>query len=415
MDDALIAANSGNSKTKLESFIFWGIQSQFALYFFGFAPIAPLLLAWPLVIIAGWKFLKGELKLSHWIGVLWLSCMSGLLIQGIWRVYSNGTGGTYLARWPFAFGLAAFLPLAGALIRFDVVAKASLWLGIQALFYAVIVIGVITFNVPISYSSWIPKFAVLPSEYFNAVVIVNEALTTGGEERPVAFTPYATYAAAVSCVYSLMALAAPRSKFKIFGVLGWIAVLALTRGRAGWVCFAGGMLLFVALHFPRRYLLAMLGIGLLGCSVFLPPIWSCAEQGSEILEKARPTSSEVRHNLRRLAKEEWQFGDSPLLGTGLTITGSSVVANMPIGTHDTINSNLMIRGIGGLALIVVPLWISLLYFLCSPTGRMGASVSTICAVLFIYMYAENLEGILMFTWPCLLLIGSAMKQEVIEG
>lgn len=391
-----------------ETTLFWGIVSQYIFYFLGLAAIAPLLIAWPVILLCLSAILVHDRGSVRWVTLLWMICFVGLLAVGLLNFYLNGFGGTYLARWPLAFGLAAFLPLVGSLIRAQVIYRAAAVLGVQTLVYSIAAAAAMATGFNVSYSV-LPAFNVLPFEYFSVSLWAGEVAT--GEVRVLAFTPYATYAGAVACFYAIACVGEKSGLLRWLGLSGWLILCVLSSARAALVCLAAGAVCYALSSLRKRILGLAAGVTLLLVAVTLPILLGAMEHASYWFEQLRPTSSQVRANLKQIAFDEWMFGGSQFFGIGQSVPGGTVVAEMPVGTHDTISANLLIRGIIGLHLILLPLLVTFVFGCFAGRSRKVRAGIVATMMLLLYTFAENLEGILSYCWPGLLLVGAMCNTE----
>lgn len=403
------AGVAGNLLKAAQSILFWGIVCQYLIYYLGLAPVASLVICWPAILLTLVGVLEDQNLRVAPLALLWMAAMSAILLFGLMSFYSNGSGGTYLARWPFSLGLAAFLPLVGSLIDQSVLARAASILGIQTLAYSAVAMAAALMGSNFSFHSLIPDMSILPDEYFLVTLWGGEVAT--GELRPVAFAPYATYAGALACVYALLSLGERRPWLQWAGFSGWLLLAVLSLARTAWIGLACGLMVVLAFSLPKRLISGALGCALLAGAVLMPLLWRIGSDAFAQIEQMRPTSTEVRHNLRTIAYEEWEFGGHPLAGVGQSIPGGTVVANLHIGTHDTLNTNLMIRGVLGLGMIALPLSLTLLYGVVHQRTLIDSIAVALVGLLILYSYSENFEGIIQYCWPALLAAGSFMAHR----
>lgn len=393
--------------------LLWGTLSQYVFYYIGLGPLIPILIVWPAIFFGLYLVFEETLKKFHWLPFIWFISMMGLLIQGLIQFYLNGIGGTYIIRWFFGFGIAAFLPFIGMLTGPRIIYKAASYLGMLTIVYCFVVLCAMATDWNISRVSFLPDTNVIPASFLHIAIIAQETSTTG-EKRALAFAPYATYAGAIGCFYLLLCLADETSLRRRFGIGGWVFLILLTRSRTALICMILGVCCYYVLSFRRRYLMLCAGVGLFVVALGFQQFIDWGERASTYIQAQRGSSSEVRNNLRTIAFDEWRFGENPVLGTGRSIPGGEIVANMPIGTHDSYHANLLMRGGLGTSLIFFPIFVTLMYGIISGRSPEQRSVATGMVLLLAYAYAESLESLYMYIWPSLLIIGSMSFMKNVE-
>ena len=390
--------------TLLEHAAFWGIVSQFAVFFLGLEPLAPLLTAGPVILIGAAGLFRRR-TVPHWLAILWLASMIGVLMQMLAVFGLRGIGGWYLPGWLLTFALAAFLPLAGAMVRPEIVFYASAILGIQALIYSVVAGMAVSAGLDPSYNSPIPVTRLIDSS-FHVVRLIQPIGIAGGERRLLAFTPFPTSAGAVACIFALLSLCHRRSWTKGIAMAGWLLLLLLTGARTGIICAALGIPFYFLLLLPRRYLFLGAGAALILATALTGPILRAADLGYGMLREQRSASSHDRANLRRLAMDGWRYGGNSVMGAGVSVPGGPIVHNVGIGTHDFVGANLFIRGALGFGLTLLPVMVTLIFGFFAgftPAERIG---TTIAVVLLAYTYSQELQTLYVHIWPIFLVVGA---------
>jgi hypothetical protein len=389
--------------TPIEHAVFWGIVSQFALYFAGLAPVAPLLAAGPAMALAILRIMR-ERRVPHWLASLWFLCTAGVLVQMLVTFWLKGVGGWYVPGWFLTFAPAALLPMAGPLVRKDVVFSAVAVLGIQALVYSAIAGPAVFAGLDPQYHSPIPVSRMIDPA-FHDVRLTQPPEIAGDEKRLVAFTPFPTSAGAAACVFALLTLCHRRSWSKWLALTGWLALLALTRARTGLICATVGTLLFYMLLLRRRHLFLGAGIALLIVAAFAGPLLRGAEFANRTLRSQRPSSSQDRANLHTLAWEGWLYGGEQVLGAGASLRGGPIVRDVGIGTHDWAGANLFIRGALGFGLTMLPVVVTFVFGFFAGLSATERIVTAVAAVLLIYTYSQELQTLYIYIWPVFLLMG----------
>jgi hypothetical protein len=381
----------------VEHVVFWGMLSQFVLYFAGLGPAMSVLIGAPLILVALVTVFREGIR-PHWLALLWCACMCGLLIETLMAGEHKGIRG---------FGLAALVPIAGTVVRPAIVYRAAALLGIQTLFYSAAASVALLAHFEPHYHS------LIPDPNFSQVTFSEP--DTGVEEkgvhRLVAFTPYATVAGAVACVCAVLTLGEKRWFLALPGLAGWLALLWLTKARAAAVIGFFCIVLFHLLWFRRRYLFLAAGAGMLFVAIFFGELQRLTEDAQAYFHAKRASSSQVRHNLRTIAIGEWLHGPHDVLGSADSIPGGAVVAGMPIGTHDSLAANLFMRGSLGLSFVLLPLAVSLVFGFFRGFSSEHRIVASGATLLLLYSYAAALDVMYMFIWPLFLVIGAMRLQQ----
>lgn len=399
--------------THIEHAAFWGIVSQFAIYFLGLAPVAPIVTAGPVIVLAGLAIFRRR-AVPHWLALLWLGSMTGILVQMIAVFWLRGIGGWYVPGWLLTFALAAFLPMAGSLVRAEVVFSASAILGIQALVYSMAAGAVVSAGLDPSYHSPIP-FSRLTDPSFHVVRLTQPPEIAGDEKRLIAFTPFPTSGGAAACLFALLTLGHRRSWRKGLAMAGWLALILLTRARTAIICAALGIALYYVLLLPRRYLLLGAGVALVLLAAFTGPLLSAADRAYDFLRAQRSSSSQDRANLRGLAWDGWRYGDHPAMGAGVSVRGGPIVRDVGIGTHDWVGANLYIRGALGFGLTLLPVLVTLVFGFFAGFSPGERIVTAIAAVLLLYTYSQELQTLYVHTWPVFLVVGAICLRAQTAG
>ena len=396
-------------ESPIEHAVFWAIVGQFVFFFAGLAPIAPLISAGPVLVLAGVKIFRERL-VPHWLPLLWFACMTGVLLEMLFVFWLKGVGGWYVPGWLLTFGLAAFLPMAGRFVRPAVVFSAASVLGVQALVYSVLAWGTVSAGLDPQYHSPIPTTR-LVDPAFHVVRLIQPKDIAGSESRLLAFTPFPTSAGATACVFALLTLGQPRRRWKTIALSGWVTLIALTFARTAIITCAVGSVLYFLLRLPRRFLFLAGGGALLFFATFSGPILRGADTAYYKLRGQRPSSSQDRANLRTLAWEGWLYGADQVLGEGASVRGGPIVRDVGIGTHDTLGSNLFIRGALGFGLTMLPVAVTLVFGFFAGRSSAERLVTAIAVVLLGYTYSQELQTLYVHIWPIFLLIGAVSRRS----
>ena len=391
-------------ESPIEHAVFWSIVGQYVLYFLGLAPIAPLLTAGPVVALAAVRIFRGRM-VPHWLAMLWFGCMAGVLLEMLAVFWLKGVGGWYVPGWLLTFGLAAFLPMAGPLVRPAVVFSAITVLGVQTLIYAGLAGSAVAAGFDPQYPSPIPAVRMIDPA-FNVVRLTQPKEIAGTENRLIAFTPFPTSAGAMACVFGLLTLGQRRSWWKAVALAGWLALIVLAVARTAMIAGALGGALYFLLRLRRRHLFLAGGGALLLLAAFAGPILHGADSAYHFVRDRRPSSSQDRTNLRNLAWEGWRYGDDPVLGAGVSVRGGPIVRDVSIGTHDTLGANFFMRGALGFGLTMLPVVVTLVFGFFAGRSPEERIVTAVCAALLVYTYSQEWQTLYVHIWPAFLIVGA---------
>jgi hypothetical protein len=143
----------------------------------------------------------------------------------------------------------------------------------------------------------------------------------------------------------------------------------------------------------------------------MPQLVAFAEQAQSEFAGARAESSRVRAALGRIAVDRWQ-NEAYWFGHGVVEKGPHLVEYMPIGSHHSWYGLLFVKGLAGAIALAVPMFWTLAGCIVLATrSRLGQTALAMILVYWLYSFGENLEVLTYITWPALLVIGIAFRQE----
>ncbi|MBR9825706.1 MAG: O-antigen ligase domain-containing protein [Alphaproteobacteria bacterium] len=346
-----------------------------------------------------------------WIGGMGL--MQVALLGGHWS-YELSTGQTIKSTigWAKGWALFAMFTLAGACldIRFATVIRAA---GITALIsllltpilYVAPMVGLpeILFISPL-------KAVGGPGPEFFAVQLYSMD-PADGLPRWRYFTPWSPAAALIGNLYLILAIEDERKIWRIIGIVSALTIIVLSKSRLG--------LVTAVLVWPTAFGVSQLrrSVLWLGAAVpvffaglFSPVILAQLGAAYEGFRGMRANSTRVREALGRIAVDRW-WNEAPVWGHGVVERGPHYVEYMPIGSHHTWFGLLFVKGIVGVAALVIPLLWSLLEFaLLALSSRIGRAAFAITILLVLFTVGENLEILTYLFWPGLLVMGIAMRE-----
>ena len=395
------------SRIELVAVLFIG--SQFILYFLGIGPVASVIAATALLALWLIDFaVEKEISLDP-LNMIWGVASILLLFITVVNYYQSGSGGTYMFRWVFSFFAAAVCLMVGGQIRPSVLQFASRVLGTQVLLFTCVFMLLAIWGMDFHYRSWLPNWRnVLPEEYF---FVHSMEMGTDVLPRAVGFTPYATYGGFVGVVGLLSSGFQSDSKLSWLGSLGWAVLVLASFARTSYIAciIALGILFFLVVPFRLRVLT-------IAISCFLVAAWmgdamQLLRDGYYFVENLRPDSSAVRNELAFLGYGEWRYGGELLTGRGSTIEAGSVVKHMPVGTHGTLYSTLLIRGLLGLVIILAGAWLIFVEVLRYPSSAVRNAVIACLGAIAVSAVSENIEALCQYGWFAFLFVGTLTHKQ----
>lgn len=231
--------------------------------------------------------------------------------------------------------------------------------------------------------------------------------------RLVLFAPWAPALGLVANVYFFLALQESNKKWQWIGMIGSVAMAVVSVSRLAVLCLPIVLLLtWILTNFTQPITQLMAGIVSVLVGMFAPILTNLVETLEEKLVSARASSSRVRSVLQQIALYRWHK-EAPIWGHGNIEPGPKIVEGMPIGSHHTWIGLLFTKGLVGFFALAIPLLWSFIDLLIkaqkSKTARVGLSI---VLVLFVFSFAEGVEGLTYLYWPGLLVMGIAFKETV---
>jgi len=406
-----INAAMTRANSLIEKVFFWGSLSPYVLYFIGLGPIAPLLLAWPLIVLAFFTWLRDGIR-PPLLAVVWCLSCTGILVEELLSLYMHGLGFKHIPWWFLTYALGAFLPLVGGLIRPAVIGSAATLLGVQTLIYCLIAFVLTAAQVLplIEYKALIPSSLFGNKDLFS-VHFLAPAYRIDQEWRLVAFTPYAPFAGAMAIMFLILTLVVKNSLVKWIGVTGWVLLLICTYSRMGMLASVTIIMIYVIVGYGRRYFFLASGAGMLAVAALAGPLLNFSEKAASAVHSARLNSSQDRENLRAIAFENWLYGDHAVLGAGETVPGSQIVNQVYIGDLDSLGAMLFLRGAVGFCFTVAPILFTWVFGMSAGTHPYHRAVLCIAMALMFYSYSQSLKDLFMYFWPIFLFIGAVAFRD----
>jgi hypothetical protein len=411
-------------QTTAERLIAFAIVGSWWLWLVGGLYIVGPALGWILAAMVAWHFYSGghgnpdwQTSPLPWAIRLWLIGMAAMLII-LWighRQFTLGTGQTIKSSigWAKGWALLALFPLAGAVldIRLSVITRAICRLGRQTLFLLPLFFLAPAIGLP--QTLWVSPLKVLGGagdEYFAVVLYTLEPGTNAARWQ--FFAPWSPAAGIIAVIHILCALEERDLKWKMTGIAAGLAMALMSQSRLALVALAIiWPLAWLVSRIDRAWAWFAAAPVALGLSWFAPALIAFAEKAQSDFAGARADSSRVRATLGRIATERWQ-NEAYWFGHGVVERGPHLVEYMPIGSHHSWYGLLFVKGMAGVLALGVPLGMTILATakaaLVRRIGRLGFAMAL---VYFLYSFGENLEVLTYLSWPALLIMGMAMKQQ----
>lgn len=348
-----------------------------------------------------------------WFWIAGMGLMQIALLGGHWN-YELSTGQTIKSTigWAKGWALFAMFTLAGAClhIRFETVIRAAsitalISLALTPVLYLAPMVGLpeILFVSPL-------KVVGGPGPEYFAVQLYSMD-PADGMPRWRYFTPWSPAAALIGNLYLILAIEDRRMAWRIIGIVSALTIILLSKSRLG--------LVTAVLVWPTAFGVSQLRRSVLWLAAAVPVFFAgllspmlIAQLGAayEGFRGMRANSTRVREALGRIAVDRW-WNEAPVWGHGVVERGPHYVEYMPIGSHHTWFGLLFVKGIVGVAALVIPLLWSLLEFaLLALSSRIGRAAFAFTILLVLFTVGENLEILTYLFWPGLLIMGMAMRE-----
>lgn len=395
----------------IERLFFLCCLSPYLLYFAGLASLAPSLLALILIGAGVFEVLRRGTRLPM-LSMVWMLCCVGILVEEIIALNQRGVGLKHLPWWFLTYGLAAFLPMVGSLIRPAVISTAAALLGLQTLIYVGVALACTAAGIieSVEYGSLLPSSA-LGNKALLQIHLLAPDYAFDREWRLVAFAPYTPFAGATAILFSMVCLSMRQHWVKWLGLCGWLALLICTHSRMGIVAMSTCCAVYAACKYGRRYFGLLVGLALLVASLLTGPILHYREKASSAVHSARLNSSQDRENLRSIAWDNWLHGDHPLIGAGESAAGGKIVNQVYIGDLDSLGAILFVRGALGLGFTLLPILLTMVHGFSGGGHPWFRSLTCIALGMLFYCYSQSLKDLFPYFWPALLFIGSVAQRD----
>jgi hypothetical protein len=260
---------------------------------------------------------------------------------------------------------------------------------------------------------WVSPLKVLGGagdDYFAAVLYTIEPGV--GTPRWQFFAPWSPAIGMVAVIHLLIARLEPDQRWRWVGYAASILLALLSQSRLALVALA---LIIPAIFAAGRIRKPSAWFSLIPVTLvaawLMPQLVALAERAQNEFSGARADSSRVRAALGRIAIDRWQ-SEAYWFGHGVVEKGPHLVEYMPIGSHHSWFGLLFVKGLAGAIALAVPMfWTLAACIVLATRSRLGQTALGLILVYWLYSFGENLEVLSYLTWPALLAIGIAFRQE----
>lgn len=315
--------------------------------------------------------------------------------------------------WAKGWALFAMFPLVGAClhIKLDTVIRAAGWVGLGTLMITPVLVAAPIVGLPEVLFVSPLKIVGGPGPEFFAVQFYSIE-PTDGSARFRFYTPWSPAAGIIGNMLLIFAINDKRRAWKVMAILSALIMIYLSKSRLAMIAAMFIWPAVMALRETRRPLPWFAGaVALILATPFLQSAFDFVGATVESVKSMRADSTRVRETLGEIAIERW-WNEAPIWGHGIVERGPHVVENMPIGSHHTWFGLLFVKGIVGAIALAVPLLWSLLEFaiLTLLRSRSGQVAFAMVLLMSFYTIGENLEILSYLMWPCLIVMGIAMRE-----
>ena len=405
-----------------EKLVYWSLVGTWGLYFGGAIFTAPPVIGYILAFISVKRLMGYEptpygIRKSIPAGVLvWFAGMIVMVISLFVGHVDFGFGAPEIIKsfvgWMKGWALIAVFMFCGATLRIrpKIIVRASNILALQTLILVPIFLGAAIAHLP--RTLFVSPLGLLGGpgpEFFTVELYGIEPMTNSPRWR--FFAPWAPAAGLVCSMGFVLALHDKCLKWKIFGILGALAMCVMSAARMAMVAIPViPTLVFIFGNLTRPFIY---GLGFSGILLLLPfttAIVSGVEDLINAFLNARSDSTRVRATLQRIAQHRW--AEAPWWGHATVERGPHLVEYMPIGTHHTWNGLLFVKGtVGFVALLVPMVWTTIELVLKAQSDRYARIALGQFLIVLLFSFGENLESLIYLYWHGMILVGIAMSRR----
>ncbi|MUL39185.1 O-antigen ligase family protein [Gloeocapsopsis dulcis] len=412
-----------------EKLIWYLLIGTYLLYFLGAQYIVVPAVAWFLSLYLLRKIWgqtpkeqlnnQNNIPATVWVWMVCMVCILFVIVIGH-NDFNLGTTRTInsIINWARQHALFALFLLISCLnIRAQLIYRAVCIICLQGLIFTALGYLAFALQLTIPGSLYQGNVYVSPLKFAGGGSLLYEVslyLTEHGQLRMSLFTPWAPALGLVANIYFFLAYHESNRIWKWIGMTGAVVMIVVSVSRSALICLPITLVLtWFFVHFSRPIVQITFGLVSFVTGIFATQLLNLLTTIQANFTSARPSSSRVRNTLGEIGMYRW-WNEAPVWGHGIQDNpGPKLVEGMPIGSHHTWIGLLFTNGIMGFIALGIPFVWSFIDLLLkvhkSKTAQAGLSV---IIVLFIFSFAENIEGLTYIYWPGLLTMGLAFKEAV---
>lgn len=410
------AARAGNPA---EGMAAWTIRATWLFYAVGALYIVGPVIAWFLAGLAALSLylgpaMRADLRAAGPVPPVVWAWIAGMLLMLIalwaghldWRLGAGLTIKSTIG-WAKGWAMMALLPFAGAVLPIGraPIIRAQCIVGLWTLCLLPLLVAAPYLGLPGQIFVSPLKVVGGPGpEYFTVYLYTLDPASW--TPRWQFYAPWSPFAGLLGVVMVLFALEEQDRRWMAAGILAGIAMILLSKSRMSLValvvCSIGPRMMPLVL---RAWAWGAASAVITSMAAFGVPLLRLVEDAIAGFKNARADSTRVRETLQRIAEERWR-SEAVWFGHGTVEPGPHLVEYMPIGSHHTWFGLLFVKGVVGLAALLVPmLWQLGLALLDAARGARGRLPLGIMLVFVILSFGENIEIEVYMLWPALLILG----------
>ncbi|MGB7431414.1 MAG: hypothetical protein WA921_02980 [Ahrensia sp.] len=413
-----------NRRNPAETLVYKTITWTWFFYALGALYIVGPVLAWIIAGIAALALYLGPAMRADlrptgpvpFLVWLWFGGMAVMLVA-LWGGHINwdlGTGKTIKSTigWAKGWALLPLFMFAGAVLPIsrEIVIRAQCVVGLWTLIFLPILFVAPLIGLPEKlYVSPLKAAGGPGPEYFSVYLYTLDP--SSWTPRWQFYAPWSPFAGLLGSLMVVFALEEKNRKWLVFGVLGGLAMIFLSKSRMSLVA------LVVCTVTPRLMPLVARSVGwqiaaaaTASLAVIGTALLQFATDSVAAFKGARADSSRVRDALQRIAYERWQT-EAVWFGHGTVEPGPHLVEYMPIGSHHTWFGLLFVKGLVGFFALAIPMVIHAITIVFDTIfNRRGQLPMAIMLSFGILTFGENIEIETYLLWPAILILGIHIRE-----